>query len=246
MADELKLTQTAADRAANATAAQTQDAAAANTKSYADAINAQYNAAQQQQENAIDYRTQVNQNNARRAYEDSMKDYRNQYRDMTTDMYQGMDNAALVARANGQFGGSATAEVGAVQSEYQKQRQALSLKQQQMATDTVREIENLRAQGEFDKADALLKSRQQQFQALYEDAVRVDENRWNNEKYQTGLQREDEAIVREQQQYDKAYLQQLGQAFMNMGVMPAANMLQAMGLDRSSAQSYINAVLMGY
>ena len=244
--DELKLTQTAADRAANATAAQQQNAAAANTKSYADAINAQYNAAQQQAENTIDYRTQQNINNAQRTYEDSIRDYRNQYRDQTTDMYKAMDNAALVARANGQFGGSATAQVGAVQSEYQKQRQALSLQQQKLATDTVREVENLRAQGEFDKADALLKSRQQQFQSLYEDAVRVDENRWANEQYQTGLQREDTAIEREQTLYDKSYLQQLGLAFMKMGVVPAQNMLDAMGLDRSSAQSYVNAVLMGY
>ena len=115
-----------------------------------------------------------------------------------------------------------------------------------LATDTVREVENLRAQGEFDKADALLKSRQQQFQSLYEDAVRVDENRWANEQYQTGLQREDTAIEREQTLYDKSYLQQLGLAFMKMGVVPAQNMLDAMGLDRSSAQSYVNAVLMGY
>lgn len=234
------------NRLTSFTDSQAQDAAAANTHSYADQINAQYSAAQEQIRNNIDYQTQFNQNAARREYEDSIRDYRNQYRNTTTDMYQGMDNAALTARANGQFGGSATAEVGAVQSEYQKQRQALSLKQQQMATDTVREIEALRAQGEFDKADALLRTRQQQFQALYDDAVRVDENRWANERYQIGLDREDAAIIRDQERYDKTYLQQLGQAFMNMGVMPAANMLEAMGIDKASAQSYINAIKMGY
>ena len=221
------------------------EAKAANTKSYAGDIRGQWANYAEQQRNTIDQKTNQDINKAQRTYEDSLGDYKKQYRDATTDMYQGMDNAALTADTSGRYGGMATAQVNSIQNDYQRQRQQLALQQQKLATDTAREIEDLRAQGEFDKADALLKARQQEFQALYEDAVRVDENQYSNWKYDNTLQREDEAIDREQKQNDKAYLQKLGQSFMSMGVMPSTAMLEAMGLNQATAQLYINAVLGG-
>lgn len=222
-----------------ATESQRAEASAANTKSYAEEIRGQYDAYAAQQQENIDHRVQQDTAQAQRAYEDQIGAYQKQYRDYTKNMYQGMDNAALQSRVNGQFGGMATAQAGAVRNAYQNQRQQLSLRQQKLATDTLREIEDLRAQGAFDKADALLQARQQEFQALYEDAVRVDENKYGNEVYQND-------VDREQAQNDRAYLQQLGQAFMSMGVMPSESMLVAMGLDQATAQSYINAVKAGY
>lgn len=226
--------------------AATADAAkSANTKSYADAINGQWNAYAQQQQNNIDQQTQQNVNKEQRSYEDSISDYQKQYRDATTNMYQGMDNAALTADVSGQRGGMATAQVNSIQNQYQRQRQSLALQQQKLATDTAREIEDLRAQGEFDKADALLKARQQQFQQLYEDAVRVDENQYSDWKYDNTLEREDQSIQRDQANSDKEYLQKLGQGFLNLGVMPSESMLNAMGMSQATAQLYINAVQAG-
>jgi hypothetical protein len=221
------------------------DAKNTNTKSYADKINSQWAAYMQQQNNNIDQQTQQNVNKAQRSYADSLSSYRKQYGDATTDMYQGMDNAALTADVSGQRGGMATAQVNSVQNQYQQQRQQLALQQQKLATDTAREIEDLRAQGEFDKADALLKARQQQFQQLYEDAVRVDENQYSNWQYDNTLEREDQSIQRDQQNADKEYLQKLGQGFLNLGVMPSESMLTAMGMSQATAQLYINAVQAG-
>jgi hypothetical protein len=136
-------------------------------------------------------------------------------------MYSSMDNQALMSRANGQYGGMAAAQLGAVQNDYQLQRQQLALQQQKLATDTLRDVEDLRTQGEYDKADALLKANQQRFQALYEDAVRVDENQYANDQWQTTLEREDAEIQRQQEQTEKSYLQQLGQLFLSAGAMPS-------------------------
>jgi hypothetical protein len=241
--EEKKTTGTGVVTASEADAS---DAAASNTKSYADSITQQYENYAKQQQNSIDYTTNKNINSAVRDYEDAVSDYRTNTQDLSTSMYQNMDNQALVSRANGQYGGMATASVGAVQSDYQAQRQALAREQQKLATDTLREVEDLRAQGEFDKADALLAANQQKFQALYEDAVRVDENQYSNNQWQTTLDREDAEIQRQQEQSDKEYLQQLGQAFLSAGAMPSTAMLEAMGLDQGTAQLYINMVLAGY
>ena len=244
-----------------------EDAKTANTKSYADLINGQWDAYAQQQTNTIDQRTRQNMLSAQRNYEDSIGSYQKQYRDATTSMYQGMDNAALTADLSGRYGGMASAQVSSIQNAYQKQRQQIALQQQKLATDTAREIEDLRAQGEFDKADALLKARQQQFQQLYEDAVRVDENQYSNWRYDNdnqredaqraeayqredaqraeAYQREDAAIEREAQADDKDYLQKLGQSFLSIGVMPSQAMLDAMGISKESAQLYIYAVQAG-
>jgi hypothetical protein len=223
-----------------------QEATASNTKSYADAITAQYDAYAKQQQNSIGYQTDQQVNSALRSYEDATGDYQSQDKSLAANMYNAMDNQALVSRANGQYGGILTAQVGAVQNDYQRQRQQLALQQQKLATDTLREVEDLRTQGEYDKADALLKANQQKFQALYEDAVRVDENRYANDQWQTALDREDAEIQRQQEQSEKSYLQQLGQLFLGAGAMPSAAMLEAMGLDQATAQQYINMLLAGY
>lgn len=224
----------------------TQEASAANTKSYANAITQQYDNYIQQSQNNIDNQVKLAEDAATRSYEDTIEDYQKQYREATTSMYTQMDNQALMSRANGQFGGMATASVGAIQSDYQKARQEISLQQQKLATDTVREIADLRAQGEFDKADALLQARQQEFQALYDDAVRVDENQYSNEQWQTAIDRDDAAILREQEQNELDYMRNMGQAFLSVGVMPSTSMLNAMGIDTATAQLYINAVKAGY
>lgn len=244
MEDKQELEQVTQDVSA-ATQEQKDEAAASNTKSYADMISQQYDSYVQQKQNNIDYQTRIQQEKAARAYEDAIGNYQKQYRDATAKMYQGMDNQALVSDVSGQYGGMATASVADIQAAYQQQRQQLSLQQQKLALDTAREVEDLRKQGEFDKADALLQARQLEAQQLYDDAVRVDENRWSNQQYQTALDREDAEILREQQNSDLDYQRSMGMAFLNYGLLPPDNILSAMGIDAATAQKYINAVQMG-
>lgn len=225
--------------------ADTQESKAANTKSYADSITKQYDAYLQGTQNQIDYQTQYKENQARRNYEDAVAGYQKQYRDLTASMYQNMDNQALSSQISGQRGGMATRSVGEIQNDYQQQRQALAFQQQKLATDTAREIENLRAQGEFDKADALLEARQQEFQQLYADAVRVDENQYANQQYDTAVEREDEAIAREQETSDLAYTRSIGMMFLQQGLLPPDTILSSMGLDRATAQALVEQIKLG-
>ena len=225
----------------------------ANETDHSDLIRQQYDAARQQQEAAVDYDTGKNVRQAVRDYEDAQPGYLEAYGGETRDMYQAMDNAALTARASGEYGGVGTARVMEARNDYLARRQALSLEQEKLATDTMRSVADLRARGEFDKADALLKAGQGELRALYEEAVRLDDNRWSNRKYETAQRREDETIAREdaaalasEEQTARQYLQRLGQTFLNAGVMPSGEMLEAMGLSRDLAQSYISAVQMGY
>ena len=212
---------------------------AANTRSHADLIGAQYDAYRKQQDQSIDRQTGQEIRQAVRDYQDVRPEYQEQFRRQTADMYQEMDNEALEARLEGAYGGMATARVGAIHSGYQQQRQALSLRQEELAADTLRTIGELRAKGEFDKADALLQSRQMELKALYDEAVRLDDNQWSNDQY-------DESAMREEQQDSRKYLRSMGQAFLDAGVMPSEEMLEAMNLSREMARSYVNAVLNGY
>ena len=226
--------------------ADTAEAQAANTRSYADLITNQYNAYIQGKQNQIDYQTEQAVNNTQRQYDDAVSGYQKQYRDLTATMYQNIDNNALMARANGQRGGMGTLSVNTAQADYQAQRQALAAKQQQLATDTAREIEELRANGEFDKADALLEARQMMFQQLYADAVRVDENQYANEQYETAIEREDAAIDLEQQTNERNYRRELGMAFLSAGVVPPADLLADMGIDETTAKTIANRIALGY
>lgn len=226
--------------------ADTAEAQAANTRSYADLITNQYNAYIQGKQNQIDYQTQQAVNDTQRQYDDAVSGYQKQYRDLTTSMYQNIDNNALMARANGQRGGMGTLSVNTAQADYQAQRQALAMKQQQLATDTARQIEELRANGEFDKADALLEARQLEFQQLYADAVRVDENQYANEQYETAIEREDAAIDLEQQTNERNYRRELGMAFLSAGVVPPADILADMGIDAATAQTIASRIALGY
>lgn len=226
--------------------ADTAAAQAANTRSYADLITNQYDAYIQGKQNQIDYQTQQAVNNTQRQYDDAVSGYQKQYRDLTTSMYQNIDNNALMARANGQRGGMGTLSVNTAQADYQAQRQALATKQQQLATDTARQIEELRANGEFEKADALLEARQLEFQQLYADAVRVDENQYANEQYETAIEREDAAIDLEQQTNERNYRRELGMAFLSAGVVPPADILADMGIDAATAQTIASRIALGY
>lgn len=214
------------------------DASAANVKSYADMIRQQYDAMNQQQALNIDYKTQTAVDQSVWGYQDQLPDIQSAYRDNTTQMYQGMDNAALNARANGQYGGTATEKVGAIQSQYQQARNELAIKQRKLADDTINQINVLRRNGEYEKADALLKSAQQELDAIYKDAIRVDENQYSNWQYQTSLDREDAAIQREQEANDRDYTRQIGMMLLQYGIVPDDDMLSVMGIDKTTAQAY--------
>ena len=126
---------------------------------------------------------------------------------------------------------------------YDQAREDIFQQQRQLELDLTRQISDLRSKGEYAKADAALQSAQQKFKQLYADQMRADKNLRSNYEYGTKLKREDEAITREDERLNTKWLRSLGESFLQRGVMPSDGMLEAMGLDKDTAQLYINAVL---
>ncbi len=99
--------------------------------------------------------------------------------------------------------------------------------QRQLATDTARQIADLRARGKYQEANLLLQNSQQKLSALYEEQVR--------------LQQEDEARRLQKQQEEaaqKEFLSSLGMQYLQAGKVPPDSLLGAMGIDRQTAQGY--------
>ena len=77
-----------------------------------------------------------------------------------------MDNAALYAELRGDRGGIGLAQYNAVQNAAEENRLAVDAAQIKMATDTDRQIADLRTQGEFAKAKQVLEISQAYLQQL--------------------------------------------------------------------------------
>lgn len=113
-------------------------------------------AAKQQQTGAIDYATNQGITELQRAEEDAREQFQTQRNQIDIDEARALDNQALYAEARGDKGGIGQAQYGSVQNTAAQNRLTVNKAQTKLATDTARQISDLRAQGEFEKADALL------------------------------------------------------------------------------------------
>jgi hypothetical protein len=119
-------------------------------------LNQQIEAARGQYTNNIDRSTDQATTELRRALEDAQGQYQTQQNQISADEAVAKDNAALHAEARGDKGGIGQAQYTSIQNTAAQNRQAVNTAQIKLATDTSRQIADLRAQGEYDKADAML------------------------------------------------------------------------------------------
>ncbi len=113
-------------------------------------------AAESQSTLQTDYATQLGILELERALEDAQALYKTQQNQIAADEAAALDNAALYARMRGDNGGIGQAQYNAVANTAASNRQLVASEQSKLATDTARQIADLRAQGEFEKADKLL------------------------------------------------------------------------------------------
>lgn len=113
-------------------------------------------AAREQYNNKIDNATNQGVTELRRALNDAQSQYEEQQRQIVADEMAALDNSALYAEARGDKGGIGQAQYNSIQNTAAQNKQAVRSAQTKLATDTARQIGDLRAQGEFDKADAML------------------------------------------------------------------------------------------
>lgn len=121
-----------------------------------DLATQQIEAARQQYNNQINQAMDTQAAGLNRALADAQGQFRNQQNQVAANEQQAMNNAALYAQARGDQGGIGLAQYNSIQNTAAKNKLAVSQAQTKLATDTARQISDLRAQGEFEKADKML------------------------------------------------------------------------------------------
>lgn len=181
-------------------------------------INQQFDAADEAVKVGTNYATQTAVDQLNRAMQDAQPSYEAAIANQLLETKQAQDAQALRNQVNGDRGGIGSAQVDSIGNTGARNREAIAAQQRQLASDTARQIADLRAQGKYQEANALLQSAQQRLSALYNEQVRLQQ----------------EYTVKQTQ------LASLGSTYMNAGIMPTDEMLAAMGINRATAQLYLN------
>ena len=131
-----------------------------------DMMTQQIEAARQQYNNQIDNSMDTAARDLNRALSDAQAQFQTQQNQVAADEMNALDNAALYAEARGDRGGIGQAQYNSVQNTAAQNRLAVRQAQTKLATDTARQISDLRAQGEFERADKMLALTQQYLSEL--------------------------------------------------------------------------------
>ena len=235
-----------------------------------DYLNQWYQSAQQQQQSAIDYATNQGILDLRRAQQDAEAQFQTQRNQIAIDEAKAKDNQALYAESRGDKGGIGAAQYDAIMNTAAQNRLAVNSAQTKLATDTSRQIADLRAQGEYEKADALLTLSQQYLSQLMSLEQWAAEYNLSVAQFNASLQQwqaEFDLKVADllgsyngqqtlsakqfefnQQQYQDSLkadqekkLASAGEILLAAGILPSASQLAAMGMTETEAQSYITA-----
>lgn len=218
-------------------------------------------AAQQQQSAAIQYATDKAVNELTRAEQDAQAQFQEQRNQIDIDEARAKDNQALYAEARGDKGGIGAAQYDSIMNTAAQNRLQVSQAQQKLSTDTARQIADLRAQGEFQKADALLQLTQtylsqlislEQWAAEYGLSVQqfnAQLDQWNKEfelavSDVTGYYKGSPTLGYQTMQYEMDQntlnrLSEQGMVLLNAGIPPSAAQLEAMGMTADQANTII-------
>ena len=113
-------------------------------------------AALAQSNGQVDYAVAKAVADLERALEDAQPQFKEQAESVDRNARQAMDNAALYAEMRGDRGGIGQEQYNSIQNTAAQNHLSVQQAQTKLATDTQRQIADLRAQGEFEKADAAL------------------------------------------------------------------------------------------
>ena len=105
---------------------------------------------------AADYAVTNGINELNRNLQDSKAKYQTQRNQVDSDEVKALDNQVLYAEARGDRGGIGKAQYGSIQNTAANNRAAVNSAEVKLTNDTNRQIADLRAKGEFEKADKVL------------------------------------------------------------------------------------------
>lgn len=206
----------------------------------------------------IDYATEKGTTELNRALEDAAPQFQTQRNQLAANEARALDNSALYAEARGDRGGIGLAQYNEIQSAALQNRQAINAAQTKLATDTARQIADLRAQGEFEKADNLLKLTQQKLSqlmsleqwgaqyAMSQEQMRQSLEQWQkeyelNKANVTGFFT-DGTPTRAAAESAREASASIASALLQAGIMPNDEQLKALGMTAEQAQSYMTAL----
>ena len=213
-------------------------------------------AAREQQEKSIDYATNQGVAELQRAQEDAKQAYQTQRNQVATAEQRALDNQALYAESRGDRGGIGAAQYAAIQNTAAINTLAVNQQQTKLATDTARQIADLRARGEYQKADALLTLTQNYLSQLlslkqWALSFNLSVDEFNNSLKQwalsyemevaqlTGTYQGEPTYAAQQDQLNR--LSQSGYALLQAGVLPSQEQLDAMGMTQQEAYYWMQA-----
>ena len=221
-------------------------------------------AAQTQSNGQIDYAVQQAITELQRALEDAQPQFKEQAESVSIDERNAMDNAALYAELRGDRGGIGQEQYSSIQNTAAQNRLAVQQAQTKLATDTERQIADLRAQGEFEKADAALELTQTYLAQLLsleqwaaEHNLSVEQfnaqlQQWELE-YQLALKQLDISQTQWQKEFDFAkdqyadslasesrnQMANIAWSLLQAGVELDANQLEALGISADQASKLL-------
>lgn len=232
-------------------------------------LNQWRDAATTQSQNSVDYAVEKAAADLQRALEDSQSQFKEQQETVSRDEMQGRDNSALYSELRGDKGGIGKEQYDSIQNTAAQNRLAVQQAQTKLATDTQRQIADLRAQGEFEKADAVLGIAQtylsqlinlEQWAAEYNlsvDQFNESIRQWEAEFKQAVTQYQDSqklAIAEltgkfsdgtttlQAQNLVNQQLASSGEALLSYGILPSDEQLAAMGMTREQADQFVKAI----
>ena len=168
-----------------------------------------------------------------------------------------MDNSALYAEMRGDKGGIGQEQYNSIQNTQAQNHLAVQQAQTKLATDTQRQIADLRAQGEFEKADAALEITQtylaqlisiEQWAAEYNlsveqfnEAVRQWEAEYNMAMQQLQISQNQwqQEFDYTQQLNQQNQLSDLGTALLSAGIPLTEEQMKAMGITAEQASQLL-------
>lgn len=204
----------------------------------------------------INYAVENGKTALNRTYEDALPEFQTQRNQIAIDEANALDNQALYASKRGDNGGIGSSQYGSIQNTAATNTQLVNNAQVKLYTDTSRQIADLQAQGEFEKADKVLEISQEYTEKL------MDLQKWAKEQ-NIGVDEFNAKIDEWKAEYDLSVAKYLtdtelnaakatgvfsdgtitadlandmadryvngGKAMMSAGIIPSAEQLAAMG-----------------
>lgn len=166
-----------------------------------DLMRQEIDTAQRRSDQQIDRSINTQALDLNRALADAQDRYREQQGQIAADEMIARDNAALYAQARGDNGGIGQAQYGSIMNTAAQNRSRVASEQTKLASDTARQIADLRAAGEFQKADKMLELTQAALSELRQIEQYATDHNLSVDQFNLEMDRWKEQFRQSQEQY---------------------------------------------